>query len=209
MTESVMQEYYRWWNSITREGDPSRRPNLSIDSFKAGWHAHSMAPDGGWPEERGPVERPVPQASNQQVSANPLRAVEAVSIRTDERPDGKTIYQVVARVDESFAAAKAVRDHIAALVTAPVTDETRARPEEIPARDEGETPEEYRRRLALFGIHAPAPKVPDDPLAGVRWICSACTTVNGIDDERCLGCSKPREEKDSRHPKTSGGTGNG
>jgi len=45
-------------------------------------------------------------------------------------------------------------------------------------------------------------KAKDDPLAGVRWICSACTTVNGIDDEKCLGCRKPREEKDSRHPKT-------
>lgn len=58
--ESVMREYYRWWNSITREGDPSRRPNLSIDSFKAGWHAHSMAPEGGWKEERGVHETTAP-----------------------------------------------------------------------------------------------------------------------------------------------------
>lgn len=38
----------------------------------------------------------------------------------------------------------------------------------------------------------------EDPLADVRWICSHCTTVNGIDSVACLGCRKPREEHDSR-----------
>jgi hypothetical protein len=48
-----------------------------------------------------------------------------------------------------------------------------------------------------------AVKASDDPLAGVRWICGSCTTVNGIDDEQCLGCRKPREEKDARQVKTT------
>jgi hypothetical protein len=54
------------------------------------------------------------------LSSNPMSAVESVSIRTEERPDGATMYHVVARVDQSFAAAVAVRDHISRLVTAPV-----------------------------------------------------------------------------------------
>jgi hypothetical protein len=50
----------------------------------------------------------------------------------------------------------------------------------------------------------PSPSTPStrpDPLADVRWICEHCTTVNGIDDEKCLGCRKPRSQvKTSREP---------
>lgn len=47
-----------------------------------------------------------------------------------------------------------------------------------------------------------AEKTPVDPLAAVRWICPKCTTVNGIDDETCLGGScgtkRPTEKTDSK-----------
>jgi len=36
------------------------------------------------------------------------------------------------------------------------------------------------------------PKANADPLAHLRWICTYCTTVSGIDDPSCLGCGKPR-----------------
>jgi ribosomal protein L40E len=32
-----------------------------------------------------------------------------------------------------------------------------------------------------------------DPLAAVRWICSDCNTVNGIDRTNCNGCQLSRE----------------
>src|SRR5260370_1143610 len=57
-------------------------------------------------------------------SSNPMSAIESVGIRTEERADGVLIYLVVARVDESFEAARAVRDRISALVTAPVETPT-------------------------------------------------------------------------------------
>jgi len=40
--------------------------------------------------------------------------------------------------------------------------------EEVPARDEGKTPEEYRRRLALFGVHVPEKASAEERLAE-RW----------------------------------------
>jgi hypothetical protein len=39
--------------------------------------------------------------------------------------------------------------------------------EEIPARDEGETPDDYRRRLGLFGVHVPVEKA--DCTCGELW----------------------------------------
>lgn len=53
------------------------------------------------------------------------------------------------------------------------------------AADPNEWREEWRRQRA-----AKAKQPADDPLAAVRWICSLCTTVNGINSETCVGCHK-------------------
>lgn len=31
--------YEEWWDKICREGDPQRRPHISLTAFRAGWDA--------------------------------------------------------------------------------------------------------------------------------------------------------------------------
>jgi hypothetical protein len=73
------------------------------------------------------------------------------------------------RFAEMYAAGGMLNDGVASTVAwlreSPA--ETTARPEEIPSRDEGETPDEYRRRLALFGVHVPVEKA--DCTCGELW----------------------------------------
>jgi hypothetical protein len=64
------------------------------------------------------------------------------------------------------------------------------RPEEIPARDEGETPEEYRKRLQLFGVYAPAEKTSAplrEQINAVALECAESTrkTVEEIKADKC------------------------
>lgn len=67
------------------------------------------------------------------MTSNPMsRFVTSVGIRTEDRPDGSMTYLIAVHVEQSLEAAKAVRDHISALVTTPIETQHVASNQELP-----------------------------------------------------------------------------
>ena len=52
----ILAAYNAWWGKITRQGDPIRRPNLSLEAFREGYLAatpQTVTPSRAHPHAEG------------------------------------------------------------------------------------------------------------------------------------------------------------